>query len=73
MMNTTDKILIILGTFFVLFVAAVLWVFVRVGAEPTVLVGATAGALIAEILILFRIKTGKQRQDEAGRDEDIAG
>ena len=72
-MNTTDKILIILGTFFVLFVAAVLWVFVREGAEPTVLVGATAGALVTEILILFRIKAGKQRMEqEAGQEEDSA-
>ncbi len=61
-MNTIDKILALLGTFFLCFVAAILFVFVRTGGqEPTVLVGATAGAVVAEIVILFRIKAGKQR------------
>lgn len=62
-MKTIDKILIILGLFFVGFCAAVFWVFLETGGqEPTALVTATAGAVIAEIIILFRIKAGKQRQ-----------
>lgn len=64
-MNTIDKILIILGLFFVGFCAAVFWVFLETGGqEPTALVTATAGAVIAEIIILFRIKAGKRRSPD---------
>lgn len=69
-MNTMDKVLAVLGSFFVLFVAAVLWVFIETGGqEPTVLVGATASALITEIIILFRIKAGKKRQQYRQQEE----
>lgn len=62
-MNKIDKILIMLGIFLVLFVAAILAVFVLTeGNEPTALVTVVGGALIAEVLALCKIKAGKQRE-----------
>ncbi len=70
-MNTIDKILVILVSFFLLFVAAVLYVFVKTGGcEPTMLVTATAGAVITEIIILFRIKAGKKRTNYKDGDNN---
>ena len=62
-MKTMDKILLILGLFFLAFVVAVLWIFAKTGLEPVVLVGAVAAAVIGEIIALLRIKIGKQKQE----------
>lgn len=63
-MNKIDKILIILAVFMVLFIAAVLVIFWHTGAEPTVLVGGVATAVVTEILALCRIKTGRKEKDD---------
>lgn len=60
-MNGTDKILLILGTFMLLFVAAVLWLFYKVGSEPSTLIAVVGGAVIAEIIVLCKLKAGKRR------------
>lgn len=63
-MNKIDRMLACLGIFMLLFVPAVLVVFVITGGnEPTMLVGGITAAVVAEILALCRIKTGKQRQE----------
>lgn len=69
-MNTIDRILLILGLFFLAFVVAVLWIFVKTGLEPTVLVGAVAAAVIGEIVALLSIKIGKQKQEVQQNDCD---
>lgn len=60
-MNKIDKILIIMAVFMVFFVAAVFYVFVKVGSEPSTLIAVVGGAVIAEIIALCKIKVGKQR------------
>lgn len=60
-MNGTDKILAILGIFMFLFVAAVLWLFYKVGSEPSTLIAVVGGAIIAEIVALCKLKAGKRR------------
>lgn len=62
-MNKIDRYLLIMGIFLVLFIAAVFYVFLKVGSEPTVLVAGVVGAVIAEIIVLMRIKIGKPRQN----------
>ena len=69
-MKTMDRILLILGLFFLAFVVAVLWIFAKTGLEPVVLVGAVAAAVIGEIIALLRIKIGKQKQEEKQNDCD---
>lgn len=67
-MNTIDKILLILFSFLLVFCAAVFWCFIRTGGqEPTALIGAVAVGLMTEIIILFRIKAGKKREDYSDR------
>ena len=67
-MKTMDRILLILGLFFLAFVVAVLWIFAKTGLEPVVLVGAVAAAVIGEIIALLRIKIGKQCREGQNND-----
>ena len=60
-MNGTDKILTIIAVFMLLFVAAVLWLFYKVGSEPSTLIAVVGGAIIAEIIALCKLKAGKKR------------
>ena len=60
-MNGTDKILLILGIFMLLFVIAVLWLFHEQGNEPSTLIAVVGGAVIAEIIALCKLKSGKRR------------
>lgn len=60
-MNGTDKILLILGIFMLLFVIAVLWLFHEQGNEPSTLIAVVGGAIIAEIIALCKLKAGKRR------------
>lgn len=61
-MKTTDKILIILGVFMLLFITAVLWIFVRIGNEPAVLVGGVTAAVVGEIIALLQIRREKEKR-----------
>lgn len=62
--RTLDIVLICLGLFFVCFVAAVFYVFVKTGgSEPSVLVGAVAAVVLGEIIACLRIKMGKIRAE----------
>jgi len=69
-MNTIDRILLILGIFFLAFVVVVLWIFAKTGLEPTVLEGIVGAAVISEIIALLRIKIGKQKQEVQNNDCD---
>lgn len=60
-MNGTDKILLILGVFMLLFTAAVLWLFYKTSSEPSTLIAVVGGAVIAEIIALCKLKSGKKR------------
>lgn len=40
------------------------------GQEPVTLVAGVVGALVAEIIILFRIKAGKKREDYRNKDNE---
>jgi uncharacterized integral membrane protein len=68
-MNGTDKILIILGVFMLCFTAAVLWLFYKTSSEPTVLITVVGGAIVAELVALFKLKAEKKRKRKK-EDED---
>ena len=59
-MRATDKILIVMIVYLVLFSAGVLVIFWHTGEEPTVLVGGTVAALVTEIIALCRIRINKE-------------
>ena len=69
-MNGTDKILLILGIFMLLFVIAVLWLFHEQGNEPSTLIAVVGGAIIAEIIALCKLKSGKKRLNMDKQDEN---
>lgn len=68
-MNGTDKILLILGIFMLFFVIAVLWLFYEKGGEPSTLIAVVGGAIIAEIVALCKLKSGKKRLNMDKQDE----
>lgn len=69
--RTLDIVLIVLGVFFVLFVAAVFWAFVKTGgSEPSVLVGAVAAVVLGEIMACLRIKMGKIRAEYQQKNDE---
>ena len=59
--RTLDKALVIMTVLFVLFTAAVLWVYHDTGSEPTELVRWWGLSVLAEIMACVRIKIGKPR------------
>lgn len=59
--RTLDKALVIMTVLFVLFTAAVLWVYHDTGSEPTELVRWWGLSVLAEIMACVRIKIGKKR------------
>lgn len=63
-MRATDKILIVMIVYLVLFSAGVLVIFWHTGEEPTVLVGGTVAALVTEIIALCRIRINKEQTDD---------
>lgn len=70
-MKTLDKVLLILGVFFLLFVAADFYVFLKTnGGEPTMLVGGVVAVVLGEIIACLRIKMGKIRQSYADKNEN---
>lgn len=69
--KSLDIALLLLGSFLVLFIAAVLYVFLKVGMEPVELVKAVTAATLAEIFACMAIKLdnnkrkGKEKKDGA--------
>ena len=59
--NKIDKILLILGSFMLLFVLACLWLFHEHGSEPSTLITVIGGAVIAEVIALCAIKIDGER------------
>lgn len=59
----SKKILNRLFLGFIIFVIAILVIFVRVGSEPTVLVGAVIAFLSVEVWQLARIKIAESKED----------
>lgn len=61
--NFSKKILNRLFLGFIMFVIAILAIFVKVGSEPTVLVGAVIAFLSVEVWQLARIKIAESKED----------
>ena len=68
--KSLDIALLIMVAFFVLFVAATFYVFVRVGSEPTVLVGGVTAAVLAEIFACMWIKIDKGKSKRKEQQDD---
>ncbi len=68
-LNGTDKILTILSIFMLLFVIAILVIFVITKDEPSTLITVIGGAVIVEILALAKLKTDKRKQEILEKDE----
>lgn len=60
-MSKTNKILLALSIFMVIFVSVVLWIFYKTSAEPSVLITVVGGAVITEIVALCKLKTQKRK------------
>lgn len=67
--RTLNRALLIMTGLFVLFTAAVLFVYWHTGSEPTVLVGGWCASVLGEIIACTRIKIGKQRDKYHDRYE----
>ena len=67
--KSLDIALLIMVAFFIPFVAATFYVFVKVGSEPTVLVGGVTASVLAEIFACMWIKINKGKDKRNGRNE----
>lgn len=71
-MKTTDKILIIVFIFLVIYTAVALAIFSRMGVEPSVLTGCVFAACTGEAGICWRIWRQKDlRQQRQWNKEDV--
>lgn len=60
-MSKTNKILLALSIFMLIFVSVVLWIFYETGNEPGVLITVVGGAVVTEIIALCKLKTQKRK------------